>query len=56
LEQLDTKEARLNDIVKVRIKTAKPLVFDAYLKNKSTGSFILINENSCNTVAAGMIS
>ncbi len=56
LEQLEASEARLNDIVKVRIKTAKPLVFDAYLKNKSTGSFILINENSCNTVAAGMIS
>ncbi len=56
LQQIETNEARLNDIVKVRIKTAKPLVFDAYLKNKSTGSFILINENSCNTVAAGMIS
>ena len=56
LEQWETKEARLNDIVKVRIKTARPVIFDAYLKNKSTGYFILINENTNNTVAAGMIS
>jgi sulfate adenylyltransferase subunit 1 len=49
-------EGVLNDIVKVRLKTAKPLVFDAYDKNRATGSFILINENTCNTVAAGMVS
>ncbi|MBL7815960.1 MAG: 50S ribosome-binding GTPase [Saprospiraceae bacterium] len=48
--------AKLNDIVKVLLKTAKPIVFDNYSQNRQTGSFILINENTCNTVAAGMIS
>jgi sulfate adenylyltransferase subunit 1 len=55
LEQVDATEARLNDIVNVRLKTAKPIVFDSYKQNRQTGAFILVNENSCNTVAAGMI-
>ncbi len=55
LEQVDATEARLNDIVNVRLKTAKPIVFDNYKQNRQTGAFILVNENSCNTVAAGMI-
>ena len=56
LEQVEATEARLNDIVNVRLKTAKPVVFDNYKQNRQTGAFILVNENSCNTVAAGMIS
>jgi sulfate adenylyltransferase subunit 1 len=56
LEKSPITEGVLNDIVKVRLKTAKPLVFDAYTQNRATGSFILINENTCNTVAAGMVS
>ena len=56
LEQVDASEARLNDIVNVRLKTAKPVVFDNYKQNRQTGAFILVNENSCNTVAAGMIA
>jgi sulfate adenylyltransferase subunit 1 len=56
LEQVDATEARLNDIVNVRLKTAKPVVFDNYTQNRQTGAFILVNENSCNTVAAGMIA
>ena len=55
LEQVEATEARLNDIVNVRLKTAKPVVFDNYKQNRQTGAFILINEHSCNTVAAGMI-
>ena len=47
---------KLNDIVKVLLKTAKPIVFDNYSQNRQTGSFILVNENTSNTVAAGMIS
>ena len=46
----------LNDIVKILIKTAKPIVFDKYAENRQTGSFILVNENTSNTVAAGMIT
>ena len=56
LEQVEASEARLNDIVNVRLKTAKPVVFDHYKQNRQTGAFILVNENSCNTVAAGMIA
>lgn len=46
---------KLNDICKVLIKTAEPLSFDSYKINRNTGSFILINENTNNTVAAGTI-
>jgi len=45
----------LNDFCKVTIKTAEPLSFDAYQQTRKTGSFILINENTNNTVAAGVI-
>jgi len=47
---------KLNDIGKVLIKTAEPISFDSYIKNRNTGSFILINENTNNTVAAGTIT
>ncbi|HXF45454.1 MAG TPA: sulfate adenylyltransferase, partial [Burkholderiaceae bacterium] len=47
--------ATLNDIVRVRIKTQQPLVADAYRANRDTGSFILIDEASNDTVAAGLI-
>lgn len=46
---------KLNDICKVLIKTAEPLSFDSYLENRNSGSFILINENTNNTIAAGTI-
>jgi sulfate adenylyltransferase subunit 1 len=47
---------KLNDICKVNLKTAEAISFDAYKENRSTGSFILINENTNNTVAAGTIA
>lgn len=46
---------KLNDICKVLIRTAEPLSFDSYADNRNTGSFILINENTNNTIAAGTI-
>lgn len=46
---------KLNDICQVNIKTAEPVSFDSYSENRSTGSFILINENTNNTIAAGTI-
>ena len=46
----------LNHIGRVRLRTAQPLVFDAYKHNRRTGSFILIDESSNETVGAGMIS
>ena len=46
----------MNDIGVIRIKTAKPLVFDGYTTNRLTGSFILIEQGSNATVAAGMLT
>jgi sulfate adenylyltransferase large subunit len=48
-------ELGLNDIGRVRLRTSKPMAFDAYAENRSTGSFILIDETSNDTVGAGMI-
>lgn len=45
----------LNDFCKVNIKTAESVSYDSYSKNRKTGAFILINENTNNTVAAGVI-
>jgi sulfate adenylyltransferase subunit 1 len=54
-EQAPTEELHLNDIARIRLRTNKPLVFDAYTANRNTGGIILINENSFDTVAAGML-
>ena len=45
----------LNDIGRLSIHTSGPLFYDSYQKNRSTGSFILIDEQTNATVAAGMI-
>lgn len=45
----------LNDIAQVTIKTTKPLFYDAYTRNRITGSIILIDETTNVTVGAGMI-
>jgi sulfate adenylyltransferase subunit 1 len=45
----------MNDIGRVRIRTAQPLAFDSYRKNRITGSVILVDEGTNETVAAGMI-
>ncbi|RTQ53514.1 sulfate adenylyltransferase [Hymenobacter gummosus] len=55
LEQQDADEARLNDIVRVRLKTAAPLAADAYRDNRTTGAFILLDEQTGATLAAGLI-
>ncbi len=46
----------LNEIGRVRLRTQKPLLFDPYRRNRETGAFILVDESSNNTVAAGMIT
>ena len=48
-------EVKVNDIARVTIRSTKPLFFDAYRKNRITGSIILIDEGTNSTVAAGMI-
>ena len=45
----------LNDIGRVRLRLSAPLVADTYARNRSTGSFILIDEATNDTVGAGMI-
>ncbi|MFN8052975.1 MAG: sulfate adenylyltransferase subunit CysN [Acidimicrobiales bacterium] len=45
----------LNEIGRVTLRTTQPLFFDEYRRNRVTGSFILIDEATNNTVAAGMI-
>jgi sulfate adenylyltransferase subunit 1 len=45
----------MNDIVNITIRTAKQLVYDSYRKNNITGSLIIIEEGTNETVAAGMI-
>ncbi len=44
-----------NDIARIKLETDQVVYFDPYAKNKITGSFILIDKESNNTVAAGMI-
>jgi len=51
----DDKHVGLNDIAKISIKTTKPIYYDSYRKNRYTGSIILIDEATNETVAAGMI-
>jgi sulfate adenylyltransferase large subunit len=50
------EELALNDIGRVRLRTSVPLAFDPYTSNRRTGSFILIDESSNETVGAGLIA
>ncbi len=51
----DGKELRMNEIGRVQLRTTKPLYFDSYRRNRTTGSIILIEEGTFNTVGVGMI-
>ncbi len=51
----ENKSISVNDIAKISIKTTVPLFFDSYRKNRNTGSIIIIDEGTNETVAAGMI-
>jgi bifunctional enzyme CysN/CysC len=48
-------ELALNDIGRVRLRTARPVAFDPYARNRATGGFIVIDEATNETVGAGMI-
>jgi bifunctional enzyme CysN/CysC len=50
-----SNEMQLNDIGKVLVETSRNLFADTYLNNKNTGSFILVDPDTTDTVAAGMI-
>ena len=51
----DDKTVKMNDIAHIRIKTSKPLKYDLYAQNRITGSLVIINEATYETVGAGMI-
>jgi bifunctional enzyme CysN/CysC len=58
VESLESAEAaalELNDIGRVRLTTSAPVVADPYAENRTTGAFILIDERTHDTVAAGMV-
>jgi len=54
-KETSTLDVKMNDIAEIRIRTSKPLFYDSYKKNNITGSLILIDEATNETVAAGMI-
>ena len=51
----DDKVINMNDIARVRLRTTSPLFYDSYGRNRNTGSLILIDEGTKETVAAGMV-
>jgi bifunctional enzyme CysN/CysC len=53
--QLEPTSLALNDIGQIRIRTSAPVLADPFAVNRGTGSFILIDEDSNDTVAAGVI-
>ena len=53
--QTEDKELQMNDIARVKIRCTRPLMVDSYRENKNTGSVILIDEATNETVAAGMV-
>jgi len=51
----EQEELKMNEIGRVKLRTTKPLFFDSYNKNRQTGSLILIDEGTNETVGVGMI-
>jgi sulfate adenylyltransferase subunit 1 (EFTu-like GTPase family) len=53
--QEPSRVVAMNDIAQIEFKTMQPLVFDPYKNNRETGNFILVDEATNETVAAGML-
>ncbi len=51
----EANDIGMNDIARISIRTTKPLFYDTYRRNRITGSVILVDEGTNETVAAGMI-
>jgi sulfate adenylyltransferase subunit 1 len=56
LEHDPAGELQLNDIGSIHLRTAEPVAVDPYVLNRSTGAFLLVDEDSGATVAAGMVT
>lgn len=52
---LESKEIKMNDIARISLRTTAPLFIDAYQRNRITGSVVIIDEGTNETVAAGMV-
>ena len=52
----ESTELALNEIGRVRLRTTQPVFVDSYARNRATGGFVLIDEQTNRTVGAGMIS
>ena len=53
IEEIDLLE--MNDIGRITLRTSKPLFYDAYKRNRQTGSLIIVDEQTNETIGAGMI-
>ena len=51
----DNKDLGMNDIARIKVRTTRPLMIDEYRDNRITGSFVLVDDSTHETVAAGMI-
>ena len=51
----EVDKIEMNDIARISIRTSKPLFYDSYKKNRQTGSLIIIDEQTNQTIGAGMI-
>jgi bifunctional enzyme CysN/CysC len=54
-EETPPDQLELNDIARLTLRTSAPVVADPYAENRTTGAFILLDEDSNDTVAAGMV-
>jgi sulfate adenylyltransferase subunit 1 len=56
LQRLENESVlNTNDIARIKLRATTPILYDSYRRNRVTGSFILIEEATNDTVAAGMI-
>jgi sulfate adenylyltransferase subunit 1 len=55
-ERQPATSLQMNDIARVTLKLAQPLLCDPYAESRATGAFIVIDESTNNTVGAGMIA
>jgi bifunctional enzyme CysN/CysC len=55
LDHVETQELELNEIGRIHLRLGSPVMVDRYRRNRTIGSFILIDEATNDTVAAGMV-
>jgi sulfate adenylyltransferase large subunit len=56
LEQVPADGLALNDLARIRLRLAAPLLVDPYTENRTTGAFVLVDEATNETVGAGMVT